>query len=453
MRRATHMSVRLGSEITIEVEKPVAGGRMLARHEGQVVLVWGAIPGERIRAQVERVGRGVLYAETSEVLAPSADRRNAGPDWRCGGNVFAHIAYARQLQLKAEIIRETLGRIGRVPLRATPEVMASPERGYRMRARLHAQSSQLGFFREDTHQLCDVASTGQLLPETVEWIAAAEGVLTRDRLEGLAAIEIAENIPGQERACHLELHAGVDAAPFASLTEAGPLTGLSAERADRMGVERLAGIPSVSDVVHVREGDATSALRLRRDARAFFQGNRFLLEPLVRQVVGLVPPGPVVDLYAGVGLFGLSLAAAGAEDVTLVEGDPTSGADLTANAEPFGPRVTVDRRSVETFLRFPGSAGPKNRTRPTRDSRVEATFIVDPPRTGLSKEALAGVVERQPARIIYVSCDIATLARDTRALLDAGYELGGVAGIDLFPNTAHVETIATFSRTSAPASV
>ena len=424
----------LGSEITIEVEKPVAGGRMLARHEGQVVLVWGAIPGERIRAWVERVGRGVLYAETTEVLTPSADRRDAGPDWRCGGNVFAHIAYARQLQLKGEIIRETLGRIGRVPLPAAPDVVASPERGYRMRARLHAQSSQLGFFREDTHQLCDVASTGQLLPETVEWIAAAEGVLTRDRLEGLTAIEIAENIPGKERACHLELRAGVDAAPFVSLADAGPLTGLSAERADRMGVERLAGVPSVSDVLQVRPGDPSSALGLRRDVRAFFQGNRFLLEPLVRHVVGLVPPGPVVDLYAGVGLFGLPLAAAGAEGVTLVEGDPTSGGDLKVNAEPFRARVTVERRSVESFLRMAGPAAN------------DATFIVDPPRTGLSKEALVGVVESQPARIVYVSCDIATFARDTRALLDAGYELDGVRGFDLFPNTAHVESVATFVR-------
>ena len=436
-----HMHIEPGSDVTVDIEKPVAGGRMLARHEGQVVLVWGAIPGERIRARVERVGRGVLYAETSEVLAPSADRRDAGPDWRCGGNVFAHIAYERQRRLKAEIIRETLGRIGRVPVAAPPDVVASPERGYRMRARLHAQSSQLGFFREDTHQLCDVAGTGQLLPETAEWIAAAEGVLTRDRLEGLTAIEIAENTPGKERACHLELHAGVDAARFVSLVEAGPLTGLSAGRADRMGVERLAGIPSVSDVLQVRPGDPSSTLRLRRDVRAFFQGNRFLLEPLVRHVVALVPPGPVVDLYAGVGLFGLSLAAAGGEDITLVEGDPTSGGDLKANAEPFGPRVTVDRRSVETFLR--SHAGQVPRSGP---AGTEATFIVDPPRTGLSKEALAGVVESRPARIIYVSCDIATLARDTRALLDAGYELGGLTGFDLFPNTAHVETIATFSR-------
>ena len=218
-------------------------------------------------------------------------------------------------------------------------------------------------------------------------LAAAERSVSQEGLTGLVGLEIAENVAGNERACHLELRGGTDAAPFAGFADAGRLTGLSAERADRAGVERLAGIPSVTDVLHVREGDASSALRLRRDVRAFFQGNRFLLEPLVRHVVGLVPPGPVFDLYAGVGLFGLSLAAVGAEDVTLVESDPVSGADLKVNAEPFGPRVRVDRRSVETFLRI---AGPAN----------EATFIVDPPRTGLSKEALGGIVLRHPARLV-----------------------------------------------------
>ncbi len=446
------MTVEIGSAITIDIEKPVVGGRMLARHEGQVVLVWGAIPGERIRARIERVGRGVLYAETCEVLAPSADRREAGPDWRCGGNVFAHIAYQRQLQLKAEIIRETLGRIGRVPLPAPPQVVASPERGYRMRARLHARDGRLGFVREGTHHLCDPALTGQLLPETLEWIAAAERFVSHERLGGLVGVEIAENVRADERACHLDLAAGTDAAPFARLADAGHLTGLSAGRADRPGVEQLVGVASVTDILHPtnRGADpggprnAGSALRLRRDVRAFFQANRFLLEPLVRHVAGLVPPGPVVDLYAGVGLFGLSLAAAGAEDVTLVEGDPVSGADLQGNAGPFLPRARVERRSVEAFLRIAGPAGPRRERSGAADPAC--TFIVDPPRTGMSKEALGGIVERQPARIIYVSCDIATLARDTRTLIDAGYELGDVTGIDLFPNTALVESVAVLSR-------
>lgn len=428
-----------GSAITLDIEKPAAGGWMLGRHEGRVVLVRGAIPGERVRARVDRVGRGVAYADASEVLVASPDRRDVVPGWRCGGNVFAHIAYERQRRLKGEIILDAFGRIGRVPLAAAPDVLGSPERGYRMRARLHATHGRLGFFREGTHELCDAASTGQLLPQTGEWIATAEKILARDRLTGLVGIELAENIGGDQRACHLELQGGVDAFAFAGL--AGGLTGLSAGRADRPGVETLAGVPAVSDVLHVRPGDPATALRLRRDVRAFFQGNRYLLEPLVRLVVDLVPAGPVVDFYAGVGLFGLSLAVAGAEHVTLVEGDRVSGQSLRENAEPFLTCVRVEQRSVESFLasRRPGPFGPGE----------ASTFIVDPPRTGLSKEALGGIVRHSPARIVYVSCDVATLARDTRALIDAGYELGGMTGVDLFPNTAHVETVATFGRPGA----
>jgi 23S rRNA (uracil1939-C5)-methyltransferase len=278
-----------------------------------------------------------------------------------------------------------------------------------------------------------------LTPATAEWIAAAEGVLIRDGLDGLAAVEITENIQANERACHLALRAGVEAARFAALTDAEPLTGVSAEREDRAGAELLAGNPWVSDVLHVRAGDAASALRLRRSARAFFQGNRFLLEPLVQHVAALVPEGPIVDLYAGVGLFGLSLAAAGIEHVTLVEGDPVSGADLQVNAEAFAERVRVERCSVEAFLAGVGRV-------PRSGPAGAYTFIVDPPRTGMSKEALGGILRRAPARIVYVSCDVATFARDTRTLLDSGYECGAVTGFDLFPNTAHVETIATFSR-------
>jgi tRNA/tmRNA/rRNA uracil-C5-methylase (TrmA/RlmC/RlmD family) len=151
--------------------------------------------------------------------------------------------------------------------------------------------------------------------------------------------------------------------------------------------------------------------------------------------------GPVIDLYGGVGLFGLALAAAGHGSITIVEGDSVSGADLARNAEPFGDRVRVERRSVEDFLAKAGVAGPQSRT-----GAAPATCIVDPPRTGMTKEALAGIIRLRPDRVVYVSCDVATLARDTRTLLDAGYSLASLTGIDLFPNTAHVESVALFAR-------
>jgi 23S rRNA (uracil1939-C5)-methyltransferase len=440
------MSAEVGSEIIVDIDKPVAGGRMLARYHGQVVLVWGAIPGERVRARVEKAGKNILHADTTDVLVASSDRRHPGADWRCGGNAFAHIAYPRQCALKAEIICDALERIGRLSPAPRPEVLGSPERGYRMRARLHAREGRLGFFREGTHQLCDAAATGQLLPDTAEWITAAERVVAREELTGLNGLELAENIRGDERVCHLELQRGVDAARFASLAT-DQLTGLSATPGDRAGIVVLSGIPTVTDVLHLRPDDPASALRLRRDARAFFQGNRYLLEPLVRRVVALVPPGPVVDLYAGVGLFGLSLAAAAGNDVTLVEGDLVSGESLEQNAEPFAGRVSVARCSVESFLQSHVGRVPRGGPKPSPSAPAEDwTFIVDPPRTGMSKEAIAGILRARPRRIIYVSCDVATFARDTRTLLDAGWELDQLTGLDLFPNTAHIEAVAVFDH-------
>ena len=416
-----------GTLLTLDIEKPAAGGRMLARHHGHVVLVWGAIPGERVSARVERVGKGVIYADTSEVIDASPDRLRDVGDWRCGGNVMSFIAYPRQLLLKGQIIQDALARIGRVPLSAAPDVIGSPQQGYRMRARLHADGGRVGFYREGTHTLCAVAQTRQLPEATNDWIERIGGLVDRQALNGLAALELSENIDGDERACHLELHAGADASLFSKL--AAGLTGLSASRADRAGVETLAGTPAVHDTV--------GGVALRRDVRAFFQGNRFLVHRLVEQVSSLVGDGPVVDLYAGVGLFGLSLAAATTSPVIVVEGDPVSGEDLKANAEPLGDRVRVERRSVEQFVAL---------ARDRNEDLTRATMIVDPPRTGMTKEALAGAIGLRPARIVYVSCDVATFARDTRTLLDAGYVLGEVTGVDLFPNTAHVESIALFTR-------
>jgi 23S rRNA (uracil1939-C5)-methyltransferase len=422
--------IQPGAIVTLDIEKPTAGGRMLARHHGQIVLVAHAIPGERVRARIERAGKGVAFADTVDVTTPSSDRR-ASSDNRCGGNALAHIEYARQLRLKGEIIQDGFGRIGRLPLPALPEVVGSPEQGYRMRARLHASGGRLGFVREGTHELCDPQQTGQLLPATMDWIRRAESLIGRDGLTGLAGVEIAENRDGDQRVCHLDLRAGIDPAGFIPLAEG--LRGLSAQPSDRAHVTVLAGVPWVVDVLEV--GDPARAVHFRRDVRAFFQGNRFLLERMVRHVVSQVPAGPVVDLYAGVGLFGLALAATGAELVTLVEGDPVSGADLLANAEPYLDRVRVGRRSVEGFLA--ASAAGRG---------AFPTCVLDPPRTGLSKEALAGLITLGPARIVYVSCDVATLARDSRALVAAGYELAELIGFDLFPNTAHVEIVSVFRR-------
>jgi 23S rRNA (uracil1939-C5)-methyltransferase len=421
--------IQNGSVLTLDIEKPAVGGRMLARHQGQVVLVWGAIPGERVMARVERVTKSVAFASTLEVVSSSPDRRAPTGDSRCGGNVLAHVAYERQTRLKSEIIRDAFARIGRIPLDREPEVMPSPERGYRMRARLHVANGRLGFYREETHELCDAAHTGQLLESTGAWIAAAQEVIRSVGPTGVTGVEIAENVAADERAVHLDVGEGVDPADYAAL--ATGLVGLSAQAANWISAETVAGTPQVTDVIQV--SDERPPLRLTRNVRAFFQGNRFLIQPLVWQVVALVTEGPVVDLYAGGGLFGLALLATGRDDVTLVEGDPSSGADLQHNAEPFREHVRVERASVEAFLVGRRTLRP-------------ATIIVDPPRTGMSREAVAGLVAMKPVRVVYVSCDVATLARDARTLLDGGYSIESLGALDLFPNTAHVETVVVFRR-------
>lgn len=451
-----------GSALSLDIEKAVAGGRMLARHEGRIVLVWGAIPGERVQARVDRVAKGVVYATTTDVLDASPDRRAAAGDWRCGGSVYSHAAYPRQLQLKGDVIADALARIGRMSGVAPPRMIGSPEVGYRMRARLHVRGSRIGFFREESHELCDAAATGQLRPETSAWIDRFENQLRSGHIRGVAGLEIAENAAGTERVCHVEIlasaHVGRDLATFvdpeAIAALGGPgVTGLTAARAVSEGwdgerasaahgdgpLHVLSGMSTVADVVHVSDSHPQRALRLRRDVRSFFQGNRFLLEPLVRHVLAHVPVGPVLDLYAGVGLFGLSVAAARDGPVTLVEGDSISGADLLGNAEPFGTGVVVHRMSVERFLAL-GTAGGAD------GGLGEVTVIVDPPRTGMTREVVTDLVARRPGRIVFISCDPATLARDMRTFREVGYVLVDLTGFDLFPNTAHIETVAVLTE-------
>ena len=421
-----------GDLITVLVEKPAAGGRMVARHQGRVLLVSGAIPGERVVARVERVSRGVVFAEAVRIETASDDRRAPASDPRCGGCVLAHVSYPRQLQLKGEIVRDAFARLARLPIADGPALVGSPEGGYRTRARFHVREGRVGFYREGSHELCDVGPTGQLGETAVAWLRALTPQLERPDLRGVGAIEMAENVAGDSRACHLELHAGTAIAPFVVLSEG--LAGLSAARADRPDVVTLSGEASIEDTVAAAE-DAP-AVRLRRDVRAFFQGNRFLVVPLARHVAALAGRGGIVDLYGGVGLFGLTLAAAGAAEVTVVEGDPIAGADLLRNAQPYLDQVHVERRSVEAYL----ASSPAH-------ALAGAAAIVDPPRTGLSKEAVAGLIRVRPATIVYVSCDPATLARDCRAFVDGGYDLRGLTVFDMFPNTPHVETVALLERT------
>jgi len=410
--------------VTLVPEKPAAGGRMLARHQGMVVLVAGAIPGERVRARVERVERSLAFARVVEVVEPHPSRRAVDGDPRCGGSVLAHIAYEEQRRLKGEMVRDALARIGRIPIEGPLTVAPSPETGYRMRARLHLRGGRAGFFLEGTHQVCEAGPTRQLLPDAVRAVHVLADRLTAAGFGEDADIEMSENRAGDQRAMHIEvIREGVQA-PAPPIEAIDSVTGLTWSTAGGAAPRDIFGQPYVEDVVH--------GVRLRRHTRAFFQANRHLLDGLVSAVMAGCLPGPVVDLYAGVGLFGLCLAASGRHQVIAVEGHDASAADLEANAGPLGETIRVERTSVERFVA-------------RCHARRPITLVLDPPRTGMTREAAAGAVAMKAARVVFVSCDVATLARDLRKFLDAGYRLDSVRGFDLFPNTAHVEALALLS--------
>ncbi len=413
---------------------------MVARHEGLVVLVHAAIPGERVRAVVERTGQGVAYATAIDVIDASPDRRSGIRDWACGGNVYAHVAYPRQRLLKGEVIADTLARIGKVQLEHPVPVTGSPEDGYRMRARFHVRGRMLGYFREGTHGMCDPAITRQLLPQTCELLAELGGLLRSGRLDGVTEIELSENVPASERALHLELDRPHVPAGLAELVTLPTVVGASASfgRGGRRGQPPTrrtvtSGTPTVVDVLELPVSGSVRQVRLQHHAQAFFQSNRYLLAALAARVVSLVAEGPVIDLYAGVGLFSASLAACGWSSLVAVEGDRAGAADLRVNAAPFGPSLAAVEMAVEGYLRM-------------RPVPAEATVVLDPPRTGMSKDATAAVVAQKARRLVYVSCDVATFARDARKLLDAGYRLEHLEAFDLFPNTAHVESVGVFAR-------
>jgi 23S rRNA (uracil1939-C5)-methyltransferase len=421
-----------GQTVPLTIEKPAAGGRMIARVDGQVVLVADAIPGERVQARIERVGKGVAYAQTLSVEEPSDDRRNPFADPQCGGCVYSHIAYPRQLEIKSKVIADAFKRIGRLELPAAVAVAGSPEYGYRMRARLHVRGHRLGFFRENSHDVCDARATRQLLPATSDVLDRLMAAMRSLGLDAVREIELSENVDASQRVVFLDAAAALDDSTLERLADTDGLTGLGS-------VFGAYGSPYVTDSLTIGE----SSLNLRRHVQAFFQGNRHLIGDLVAHVAERVPIGSaVLDLYAGVGLFSVAAAVTRGARVVAVEGDAYAADDLHANAAASGGQITTVRGAVEGIATGVFATWGRAGGRPA----VE-TIIVDPPRTGMSQDAVDKVLKLAAPRLLYVACDVATLARDARRIVDHGYAIDRVDGFDLFPNTPHVETVVVFSRT------
>src|SRR2546426_2050608 len=317
-----------GDTVDLTIEKPAAGGQMVARLNGQVVLVAGAIPGERVQARIERLSKGGAFARTIAVAEPSPDRREPFVDPLCGGSLYSYIAYPRQLALKSEIIADAFKRIGHLELPGAVTVAPSPEEGYRMRARLHVRAHTLGFFREGTHEICGARGTRQLLPASCDVLDRLSAAMRSLGDEAIREVELSENLDASERVVHLDAVQPIDGRVAAKL----------------VAIDGLTPGPFVTDTLRI--GDAS--VTLRRHVLAFFQGNRYLLEALVTHVTERVPiGGSLCDFYAGVGLFAVSAAVTRAATVMAVEGDPHAADDLHVNRQTAGARLSTVRGPVE----------------------------------------------------------------------------------------------------------
>ncbi|MDA1306724.1 MAG: hypothetical protein O2917_05620 [Acidobacteria bacterium] len=420
--------------LELDIERPVPGGDMLARHDGRIVFVAGAVPGERVLAVVTRKRGQVSWAQVREVINASPDRREVEGDALCGGRTYAHIAYERQLALKAEVIADAFRRLAKHPLTTPVSVRPSPETAYRLRARLHVEKESLGFYREGTHTVCAAGPTGQLSADTLSAVGHLQSALGRG-IQVCTSILVSESVDGRMRVATCATHADASLQPFLGMVLPDGLTGVVV--LGRKGEFIAAGKDEIVDYSSELPGDAASTRPLvtwTRRGASFFQGNRFLVGALLDHVLAHAE-GRFVDLYAGVGLFALPMAARGQHGLA-VEGDPSSAGDLATNAISQQAMLTTRAQSVEEAVA-------------TMPDQIPDVVVVDPPRTGLSAEVTAGLVTWQAPRIVYVSCDVPTLARDTQRLVAGGYALTSVDAFDMFPNTPHVECVAVFDRAAS----
>ena len=284
---------------------------MLAHHAGRVVLVDGAIPGELVHARVVRERRDVVFATVIGVIEPDPDRRPLDSDPACGGQAYLHITYDRQRQLKSQVICDALRRMTQLDEMVSVPVSPSPEHGYRMRSRLHAGSSGLGFLQGGTHKLCNSARTGQLLPETNRVVSKVGRRLSRSKHGSVLHVDLAENMNADMRVMNFHLSKSCAPELISAWTADCELTGVTCSRPRSEKTTVISGRPTIVDPAGaILQGNLSHQGSIERHARSFFQGNRYALSSLVEAVCRRVDTEPVVDLYAGVGLFSVALAGA-----------------------------------------------------------------------------------------------------------------------------------------------
>lgn len=392
------------------------------RIEGKAVFVPGTLPGERVRVRVREDRKRWARAELLDVIDASPDRVEPPCPYvpECGGCDLQHASPAAQRRLKTRVVIEQLTRLGGVqdpPVASCREV--GPATGYRNRAQLHADpDGRLGFHRSGTNTVVPIDRC-LILNERAQQVRDAVG-------DDSGAEELV--VRGADH---------TDRAAATLRPGPGPL------HLPDGAFDLLLEQPDGSTVTMRGTGELTeevAGLTYAFPADAFFQNNTQGAEALVANVldaVGDASGALTWDLYAGVGLLSLHLTRAGAE-VLAVEGHAVAAEAAERNAEANGLLLRVLAEPVATVLK----------RAVTGDTTLEPPEVVvlDPPRSGAGSEVISRLIALGPPVIVYVACDVAALARDTRELIAAGYRLRRAVPLDLFPMTHHVEVVATFTR-------
>jgi 23S rRNA (uracil1939-C5)-methyltransferase len=443
-----------GAELELTVDTLAHGGNGVARLEGYVVFVAGALPGDRVRAVVGKSKRAYAEARAVEILEPSPDR--IAPVAHHPGAPWQVLAYDRQLEVKAEQVGDALRRIGRLDgFAQDPIVPAVAQWRYRNKLEYSFGSGPDGTLVCGFHapgRWDEIVPMDDCLLASERSNAAREQVLGWAREQGLGAWNrrtqqgLLRNLVVREGRRTGELQVRLVTSPGAidtdSLVAAVDCEGLFWTRTADLGESTQGGeTKRLSGSKRLREelGD----LEFLVSPEAFFQTNTEMAEVLYGAAVelaGLRGHELVFDLYCGIGTIGLELASR-AREVVGVEIVERAVADAIDNA----------RRNEITNARF--FAGDIRLA--MRDLVEEAgkpdVCVIDPPRAGLSQKVVRRIVEAAPKKIVYVSCNPTTLAPNAAQLVEAGYALQRVRPVDMFPQTPHIECVALFE--AGPAGV
>ena len=447
----------------LTIEKQTYGGDGLARlpasspnddkGRGKAVFVPFALTGERIEAELTEQKPGFARAKIARIVESSPHRiQPACPYFaRCGGCHYQHASYEHQLEIKGQILLETLRRTAKLELNSEIEVHPSLPWNYRNRSRLQVRTSPeftAGYFKLASHELL-----------AVEQCPISSPLINR----GIASLwqsGRAGKVPPGVR--EVEFFANADDTKL--LVDVGCAREARRAAVREWAEEFRAAMPEIAGVVAFREpnpgdrkagaleilvaaGDAyltyqTQRASYRVSAGSFFQTNRHLTDELVKIVTQGQSGKLALDLYAGVGLF--STALCDFHHIVSVESSQTSTADLSYNLPPKGKAVQATTEQFLASAENSGSVG-KGVVAPGAAYKPDLV-VVDPPRNGLGDGVARRLANLGAPRVAYISCDPATLARDLVPLLAAGYRVEQVHLVDLFPQTYHLETVVHLAR-------